>query len=308
MERLFKNNNVVKLVAFFLALILWVYVTGDELRPSEDISRPFQDVPLSWTNLNDELAIMDIPSEVNVNLRGRAYILDNITPQNLKVYVDMKDLGEGRHLLTPNAVVPRGVSVLFFHPQQVSVELEEVEAPQKTVSLEIVGQPKEGLTMGEPRILPDSVFVRGPRSVLANVFLVKAVINIHQADGDNVQMVPVIAVAEDGQEVEGVVVSPAMVEVMIPFNQPKKIVPVRVPLKGDPAEGYYISRIDIHPATAAIQGKQEVLDMITEITTDPVNVNDAKINITIELSPVVPDGVELLLQDKVTVDVVIEQL
>ncbi|MBS4030545.1 MAG: hypothetical protein KGZ63_03860 [Clostridiales bacterium] len=308
MERLLKNNNVVKVVAFFLALTLWVYVTGDALRPSEDITRTFRNVPLSWLNLNDELAIMNIPSEIDVDLRGRADILDNITPQNLKVFVDMKNLGEGQHLLTPNAEVPRGVRLLSYRPQQVTIELEEIEAPQKTVNLEIIGESKEGLVMGEPRILPNSVFVRGPRSILANVFQVKAVVNVHQADGDRVQVVPVVAVTEDGREVKGVVVNPAMVEVLIPFTQPQKTVPVRVPLEGDPAEGYQIRQIDIHPATVTIQGKVELLDTITEVITAPVNVSEAMETIATELTLIVPSGVELLSMDKVTVDVLIGPL
>jgi YbbR domain-containing protein len=306
MERLLKNNNVVKVVAFFLALMLWVYVTGDALRPGEDITRTFRNVPLSWLNLNDELAIMNIPSEIDVDLRGRADILDNITPQNLKVFVDMKDLGEGQHHLTPNAEVPRGVRVLFYRPQQVTIELEEIEAPQKPVNLEIIGEHKEGLVMGEPRILPNSVFVRGPRSILANVFQVKAVVDVHQADGDKVQVVPVVAVTEDGQEVEGVVVNPAMVEVLIPFTQPQKAVPVRVPLEGDPAEGYQIRQIDIHPATVTIQGKVELLEKITEVITSPVVVSEAMETITVELTLIAPPGVELLSMDKVTVDVIVD--
>ena len=308
MERLLKNNNVVKVVAFFLALTLWVYVTGDALRPSEDITRTFRDVPLSWLNLNDELAIMNIPSEIDVDLRGRAEILDNITPQNLKVFVDMKDLREGQHLLIPNAEVPRGVRVLSFRPQQVTIELEEIEAPQKPVNLEIVGEPKDGLVMGEPRILPNSVFVRGPRSILANVFQVKAVVNVEQAEGDKVQVVPVVAVTEDDQVVEGVVVNPAMVEVLIPFTQPQKTVPVRVPLEGDPAQGYQIRQIDIHPATVTIQGKVELLNTITEVITAPVNVSGTMETVTVELTLIVPPGVELLSTDKVTVDVIVDTL
>lgn len=308
MERLLKNNNVVKVVAFFLALTLWVYVTGDALRPSEDITRTFRNVPLSWLNLNDELAIMNIPSEIDVDLRGRAEVLDNITPQNLKVFVDMKDLGEGQHLLIPYAEVPRGVRVLSYRPQQVTIDLEEIEAPQKTVSLEVVGQPKDGLVMGEPRILPNSVFVRGPRSVLANVFQVKAVVNVEQADSDRVQMVPVVAVSENGQVVEGVVVNPAIVEVLIPFTLPQKTVPVRVPLEGDPAEGYQIRQIDIHPATVTIQGEVELLNIITEVITAPVDVSEAMETITIELTLIVLPEVELLSTDKVTVDIIINPL
>lgn len=307
MERLLKNNTVVKVLAFFLAVMLWVHVTGDTLRANiPEVTRPFRNVPLSWLNVNEGLQVMQIPGQIDVILNGRADLINEITPENIKAFVNLQGLGEGQHRISPVAEVPRGVRVISFDPQLIMVELEEVESPQKPVSLDLTGAPADGFVMGEPRILPHAVFVRGPRSLLAQVERVRAIINVDGANGDRVQMVPVQAVDADGREVRDVVVNPRMVEVQIPFSEPQKTVPVRVPLTGEPQAGYRIEQVTLTPPTVTLQGREEQLAEIAEIVTEPVSVEDASENITLDLAPVAPaNDVTLLFDGSIRVEIII---
>lgn len=309
MERLLKNNTVVKVFAFFLAMMLWVYVTGDALRANiPEVSRTFRNVPLSWLNLDERLEIIHIPQGVDVVLNGRVDLINEITPENIKASVNLKGLGEGQHRIFPTAEVPRGVRVLSFVPQQVAITLEEVESPQKPIILEITGSPAAGFVMGEPRILPEAVFVRGPRSLLARVDRARATVNVDGADGDRMQMVSVQAVDAAGQIINDLVVNPDMVEILIPFSKPQKAVPIRVPLSGEPAAGYGVSQIIITPATVTLEGTEEDLAAINEVITETVNLTDATENIILELSPSPPvSGVSSLFVGKVHVKIVIER-
>ncbi len=309
MERLLKNNTVVKVFAFFLAMMLWVYVTGDALRANiPEVTRTFRNVPLTWFNLDERLEIMQIPERIDVVLNGRADLINEITPENIKASVSLEGLGEGQHRIFPTAEVPRGVRVLSFFPQQVAVTLEVVESPQKPIVLEITGSPAAGFVMGEPRILPGAVFVRGPRSLLARVDRAKVTVNVEGADGDRVQMVPVQAVDAAGEVVNNLVVNPEIVEIMIPFSKPQKTVPVRVPLSGEPAAGYVVRQLTVTPAAITLEGSEEDLAAISELITEPVNITNATGNITLEL-PLrgLPEGVSSLFAGKVQVEIVIEQ-
>ncbi|MBS4007587.1 MAG: hypothetical protein KGZ45_04055 [Clostridium sp.] len=309
MERLLKNNTVVKVFAFFLAMMLWVYVTGDALRANiPEVTRTFRNVPLTWFNLDERLEIMQIPERIDVVLNGRADLINEITPENIKASVSLEGLGEGQHRIFPTAEVPRGVRVLSFFPQQVAVTLEVVESPQKPIVLEITGSPAAGFVMGEPRILPGAVFVRGPRSLLARVDRAKVTVNVEGADGDRVQMVPVQAVDAAGEVVNNLVVNPEIVEIMIPFSKPQKTVPVRVPLSGEPAAGYVVRQLTVTPAAVTLEGSEEDLAAISELITEPVNITNATGNITLEL-PLrgLPEGVSSLFASKVQVEIVIEQ-
>lgn len=304
MERLLRNNIAVKIFAFILAVTLWAYVAGDILRTNvPEITRTYRNVPLSWLNMGEQLEIMRIPGEVDVLLIGRSDILEAITPQNIKAFVDLRDLGEGRHQLAPNADVPRGVRILSFNPQHVVVELEVVESPQMPVSLDILGSPADGFVMGEPRILPNAVFVRGPRSILENVSRVRAVVNIEGATSDRIQMVPVMPVDAGGREVEGVRVNPSMIEVLIPFSEPQKTVPVRVPLDGEPSPGYRVRQVNIDPATITLQGPERDLAEVTEILTESVSINGLTENFSAELLLIKPAGLQLLPAETVRVEV-----
>jgi len=306
MGQLFNKNNAAKLLAFFLAMLLWVYVTGDALRPNApEVTRTFSGVPLTWRNLDERLELFEIPAEIDLVLRGRAEIIEAMTPEDLEVYVDLSGLGDGQHRVMPNAIMPRGARVVSYRPQQVTVMLEEVMVQQKQVFLEIAGSPAAGLVIGETRLLPDAVFVRGPRSLLPRVFKVRVAVDVAGADSDYIQVLTAEPVDEAGQVVKGVTVTPALVEVLVPIAKPRQDVPVRTPLQGEPADGFLVRQVNVTPGTATLQGEKEELQKIAEVLTLPVNIAGANASITVELSLVVPGTVEVLSPGTVTVEVVI---
>jgi YbbR domain-containing protein len=308
MERLFKNNTIVKVVAFFMASMLWVYVTSDALRATiPDISTQFRNVPLAWLNLGDDLAMMRIPGEIDIVLSGRRDLINDTSLEDINLFVNLEGLGEGQHRISPSAEVPRGVRVVSYIPQQVVVDLEKVASPELPVSLEIVGAPATGFVVGEPRVIPESVTATGPRSALARVHKVRAIISVDGANADQVHMVPVVAVDANGQEVENVVLSPGMVEVLVPLSEPQVTRPVNVPLEGEPAEGYRIRQVNIDPATVTILGPEELIQAIENVTTSPVNINNASETITFTVSLDSPgDEVRVDYEGQVTVEIIIE--
>lgn len=307
-KRLFRHNILLKLAAFFLAVILWAYVLGDSVLTTQtrEIERVYPNVALEWLNLSEDLTIVEMPEEVQVVLSGRSDILDSITPQMLRVFVDLRDLGPGQHRLTPMAEVPKGVKILSFEPQQVVVELEKILSPQMPVDVDIMGSPADGYLLGEPKVTPDSVFVRGTRSQLENVSRIRAIINVDGADKNRTQIVPAHAIDALGQLVEGVQVSPALVEVFIPVSQPQKEVPVRVNLKGSPAEGYEIKEILLHPAHVTIEGAKHDLQNVEEVATIPVDITGIEDNIitTVNLAEP-PRGIEILEVKQVQVEIIV---
>ncbi|MCR3921153.1 MAG: CdaR family protein [Firmicutes bacterium] len=306
LQRLLKNNIGLKLIAFFMALILWTYVTGDLIRDKvPEVTRPYRNVPLEWLNLGEQLELMEIPEQIDVVLSGRSDTLNSITPQNLKVFVDLRDLGVGQHRLSPNAEVPAGIKVLSFDPQQVVIILEEVESPQMPVELDVMGAPASGFSMGEARIVPSSVFVQGTRTYLKAVDRIRVIVNVDGANSERRQMVPVQAVDSGGQVLDGVRISPSMVEVFIPFAQPQKEVPVEVPLQGSPAEGYKVQQILLDPATVTIEGSAEQLATITEISTEAVDIAGATENIVVTLTLNDAEGVAVLFTGQIQAEVVI---
>lgn len=309
LRKLLLHNLSVKIAAFFLALILWAYVTGDSLPVEEqpNIRRSYTNVALEWLNIDDELAITKITEEVDVVLNGNKDVLDEITPRTLRVFVDLRNLGPGRHRLTPVVPdVPKGVSVTSINPAQVEVDLETIESHQMQVEVDVTGSQAEGYIRGEIEIVPDAVFVSGARSYLNQVDRVRTIVNINNADGNLTKVVSVSAVDISGQVVEGVKVTPSLVEVFIPIALPQKEIPVRASLNGTPVYGYAIKQINLYPASVTVKGKEEDLSKIEEIYTEPVDIGNARYSVTKSVSlSGVPEGVEVMHSGKIQVEIMI---
>jgi YbbR domain-containing protein len=306
-ERLLKNNNVVKLIAFFLALTLWLYVNSNQRTSVQDVTRTITDIPLEYRNLDERLELMDVPSRINIVLRGAEDRVYTILPNDLVVFVNLQGLGEGEHRLTPTAILPRGVRVESFNPQQVTVVLEEVIMQQRQVSVTMTGEQAEGWVVDEPKAEPDQVFVRGPRSVLDRVFEVRAEVEINGSNSNIVTEVPVKAVDLFGREVDGAVVNPDFVQVVVNIFLLQKEVPVNVPLEGEPAEGYRVTDVKVEPATVTITGLEKDVQAVNAMRTETVDVTGASANLVMELELVSPEEVELSVTF-VKVEIIIEEL
>ena len=286
LRKLLLHNLAVKIAAFFLALILWAYVTGDSLPVEEqpNIRRSYTNVALEWLNLDDELAITKITEEVDVVLNGNKDVLDEITPRTLRVFVDLRNLGPGRHRLTPVVPdVPKGVSVASINPAQVEVDLETIESHQMQVEVDVTGSQAEGYIRGEIEIVPDAVFVSGARSYLNQVDRVRTIVNINNADGNLTEVVSVSAVDISGQVVEGVKVTPSLVEVFIPIALPQRKFRPRKPER-DTGIRLCNKQINLYPASVTVKGKEEDLSKIEEIYTEPVDIGNARYSVTKSVS------------------------
>lgn len=308
MARLLNRNNGAKVLAFFMALLLWLHVTGEALPGAvPEVIRPFSKVPLIWRNLDERMQLSEIPAEIDVVLRGSAVAIEGMAPDDLEVFVDLRGLGEGQHSLTPNAVAPRGVRVVSYRPQQVTVLLTEIIVQQRQVTLNVSGEPAEGLVMGEPRLVPEHIFVHGPRTLLPEVFQVRAFVDVSGATADLHRTVEVQPLNEAGEIVRGVTLKPSQIEVLAPVSRPKRELPVRVQLEGEPAEGFQIRQVNVTPGTVTLQGLENELQKLAEVLTLPVTVAGAAANIVKEVSIIVPDATEVTGAGKtVTVEVVIE--
>jgi YbbR domain-containing protein len=306
-KRLLVNNFVIKIVAFFLALILWMYVSSNNLPNFQDLTTTFSDVPLAYRNLDESLTIIRIPVEVDVLLSGSADAINAVRPQELEVYVDLRGLGEGTHRITPNALIPRGVRVENFRPSQVTVEIEEIINQQKPVVIQLLGEQAAGFNLGEPRIEPDQVFVRGPRSALPEVLQIRAVVDISGLDNDVNETVTLVAKDQFGRPVEGIIINPSEVNVRISIKEPQKEIPVKLKLTGEVATGYQIVQVTVTPATVLATAAQGILDTLESITAPEFDVSGASATINTELILPVPDGVKLS-QTIVAVEIEIEPL
>lgn len=307
-DRLLQNNTIVKILAVFLAVILWIYITGDTQNVNTfDTTRPFAKVPVSCYQLSDFMEVIEMEKEVDVTVRGRPETLVTLAPDDLELFVDLRGLKKGEHLLPVKSMVPSGVRIDKISPAKIKVVLDEIITRQVEIKPVIEGEPAAGLVISDVTIEPLNVVLKGTSGKLTRVEEVWVIINTEEAgEGILQKNLPVTAVNNAGQEVTDLQLIPEEVEVHVEICYPEKEVPVQVILGGELPEGFEIKEIQIQAEKVVLTGLQELLDEVEVIKTKPVDLSERHETFRAEVEYEVPEGTSLKNKTKALITVAIQ--
>ena len=92
----------------------------------------FSSDEISVRNLNPQYMIKKetIPSKVRVALNGPKSIFDNMSKENIKLYIDLKDIGLGKNEIEIKMEDIQGLSLVSIDPKSTEIELEEIETEE----------------------------------------------------------------------------------------------------------------------------------------------------------------------------------
>ncbi len=156
-----------KALSLGLAVMLWLFVSGDAV-----VERGLR-VPLEFSQFPAGLEMMgDMPSLVDVRVRGASSALSLLGPGDIVAQLDLKSATAGRRLyqLTPEQVrVPYGVQVVQVMPPTVALAFETSATRSVPVVPAVEGDPAPGFVVGKVVVDPPTVDVVGPRSAVEQV-------------------------------------------------------------------------------------------------------------------------------------------
>lgn len=304
MDRWLQKDPVVRVVALFLALLMWLFVVNEQ-NPQE--SRSLLVTP-ELRNLPPGLVLLDEVKPVTVRLRGRRNELYATGAAELGAYVDLGEASEGENAYPVRLTnIPPDLQLVQISPTEAVVNLESIVQQQIPVELMLRGTATIGYTVGTPVISPVHVLLEGPRSRvrLAN----RAVIRVDvEGAKDNVRVsVPVQILDNKGSPVtEGLRIKPEVIEVTVPVSRlPAKMVPVQPQIVGEPAEGYKVSQVLVDPERIAISGRAEMLAEIQSVSTLPLDVSGSTETKSADLRVALPQDVRAEVE-RVRVTAVLE--
>ncbi len=163
------TNIGLKMVALFLAVVLWFFVSSPRREPVSE--RAFSP-PLSVVRMPRDLVITtQLPDTVSVRLRGRRSDLRAVSSQNLEVTLDMSSAQAGEVTITlrPQAInVPPDVEVVSIDPNKLQFRIEHLRQRVVRIRPFLVGQVPEDFVAGKPTADPDQALVSGPSSQIRN--------------------------------------------------------------------------------------------------------------------------------------------
>ncbi len=118
-----------KAFLLFLVCLLWVFVIG--MRQGQISFK----VPMEYYSIPSHLTISgEWPKEIQVRFRGSQKLLSSFDPDRLRVHVDLTHAHVGMNQISLSDTdinAPSGVSVTYFSPQKITLQLSEIPNPLK---------------------------------------------------------------------------------------------------------------------------------------------------------------------------------
>lgn len=288
------RDNSVRVLALFIAIILWVYVTNEQ-NPVTDLS---YNIPLEAAQPEGYI-IKGLPKTVNVRVKGTRSVIGTLQRMDFSAHVNLSNINEvGEHEVAVKLTTPPGVEVLQITPQTIRVQVDRIITKSVPVVASLKGDAASGQQAGEPVLKPPVVSIQGASKVIDQIKQLGVTVDISGAKDNLERVVPV----ETGTG--GVTVTPDRVSVTVPFTEmPSKIIPVRIRLTGDPAPGYTVSEVTARPLGVQVIANDEILNSLTAISTMAVDITGVASDVEKVATLILPDGVKQLKPDQVQITV-----
>lgn len=266
------RNLPAKIVCLALALGLWIYVGTGQAK----IGNFPGDIPLEVRNVPQGLvAVTDIEA-VSIKIVAGATIWKSLGAGSFSASIDLTGAQEGT-LEVPVKVTTNieGVRVVEVEPSKVLVRLEKITQKEVPVTLLVEGKAAEGFVVGDWKIKPDRVEVSGAASIIDEILeaTVKVVLSGEKETINKV--VRVAGLDANGQEIKNLEFKPAEVQVEIPLVEASsaKTVGIKVITTGQPAQGYWISKIESEPSSVTITASAGLINQISFLETREVDIS-----------------------------------
>ena len=163
-------NVYFKVLAVVLAVFVWFLAR----KSGEPIQMSFY-APVVFKNISPSFQVTSDPPQVNIVVYTNSR--DSFNPQEIQAVIDLDKAQEGTlsYVLTENHILsPVKVEITRIHPSQITVRIEELIEKSFSIKPRYQGTPKKGYLMRDIRIIPDTLTMRGPRSVLEKLDHVSA--------------------------------------------------------------------------------------------------------------------------------------
>ncbi len=155
-------NASYKVLAVVLAVFVWFLAR----KSGEPIQMSFY-APVVFKNVSPEFQVTSDPPQVNIVVHTNSR--DSFNPQEIQAVLDLDKAREGTlsYVMTENHILsPVKVEITRIHPSQITVRIEELIEKSFSIKPRYQGKPKKGFLLGDIKIVPDNLTMRGPRSVL----------------------------------------------------------------------------------------------------------------------------------------------
>ncbi len=237
-------------------------------------------------------------------MKGAPELIDKVTPDQFKAFVDLASQGEGQNWVDISVRIPPGFTLIDLQPQRASILLEKFEEKKFPLKLDVRGKPKEGFKMGDPVFSPEGVEISGSQSTLKKINQVIVSIDVTGRDRDMRKLVQPEPRDKEQQFIP-VRVNPEFIEIDIPIRENIRTVtmPISPNVTGTP-KGFFIDYVEVEPPVATVLYSGVESNPAATLKTESINLKNVKKNyFEKEVNIIAPVGSQLVDQPRVKVKV-----
>ncbi len=300
------GNWRTKIIAVAVAGSLWAAVAYAQ-NPTE--SRTVS-IRVEHTPLPPGIVLVEPLPPVTVRVVGPQESLRVFNPTSLRAIADVSRLGRGANkvALTIERPVDRSVQAEDA-PQYLTVVGDELGSVTLPLAVRTVGNPADGYRIVEHKPKPEEAVAVGPKSLLEGL---SAYITVELADRRTSipeRLYPVQLEGKNRKPPDNVAPTPKEASVSIVIEAVTVTVSkvVGFSLAGRQADGYRVDSAYVDPPQVTITGVQALVDPITQVATEPVDISRATGEVVRPVALLLPAGVKAN-RSTVTVHVLIARL
>lgn len=303
------GSNLTSLfLSLLLALVIWISaVTSTNPNTEAEFA-----LPLEVIQQTSDLAIVDtLPETVAVTLLAPESIILQLEENNtLVATIDLSGIAAGTYRFPVQVQIPdqlKPIRILDQNPKQLELRVSNLISRDLPISIQVEGEPAIGYQTSGLSWEGTSVTVTGLESKVQEVVSVVGTLDISDATGTISRTVSLQARNNSGEEVRGITIEPAAVDVnqVISLQGGYRNLAVNVTTLGSVEPGYRFTSITPAPPTVMVfsEDPQLVEGLPGYVNTKPLDLTgvDSYLETILELD--LPVGVTVIGDPTVLVQV-----
>lgn len=304
-----RHNLPSLLWALLLSITVWIAaVTAADPDEQRNYNNP---VSIEIVGQDPGLVIVgEIPKQIEVTLRAPRSVWTRLDSKEnpIRALVDLSGMSAGEHLIRVQVQVSENPArVVLVSPTSFAVTLESLASHPFPVTLTLNGQPATGYQAGDPVLDPQEILVSGAESLVEQVSRARVIINLSGTRESIKQELDIQLYNTNNQLLQGLSVNPRTVLVNIPVSQQGgyRDMIVKVTYQGQVANGYLLTDLSVFPPIITVYSEDpELVNALPGIVeTQPLELRGASEDISTRLALNLPQGISVVGEQSVQVDV-----
>ena len=313
-------NFGLKILAFFIALFMWLIVVNID-DPVTD--KTYTGIPVQVineevvTSANRTYQIVDDTQEVSVTVTAQRSVLNDVKAEDIVAIADMKEMSLGTQIPIEVKIEGYKYDSAVSNPRNLQIQIDDEAKNNFPITPTTLGTVREGYVIGELKANPEKVTIRGPKTVIDSINRVVAEVDVSGLSSDTEVEARLVLYDANNNVIDQSLLANNLgkegLTVEVTLHQIKS---VKVELDTSmvtAADGYKISEISVEPQEVRISGSKSALARVTEISV-PASALTA-VNLTqrtersIDISQYLPEDVALVDEnaDNVVVTIAVEK-